>query len=110
MGRFAPPGAGRLIDMRLIAFRRPLFAFVLLAAGSLRAAPPTPPTGVPERVAHLRELLASEQGAAILDLFGDPRIRQAIVQDSDSTMHGSSPSATAGEMLDDMLGGLRIRL
>jgi len=57
MGRFAPPGAGRLIDMRLIAFRRPLFAFVLLAAGSLRAAPPTPPAGVPERVAHLRELL-----------------------------------------------------
>ena len=27
------------------------------------------------------------------------------MQDSDSTMHGGSPSATAGEMMDDMLGG-----
>jgi hypothetical protein len=27
------------------------------------------------------------------------------VQDSDSTMHGGSPSATAGEMMDDMLEG-----
>ena len=110
MGRSAPPRAGRLIDMRLMAFRLLLSAFVLLAAGPLRAAPPTPPAEVPERVAHLRELLASEQGAAILDLLGDPRVRQAIVQDPDSTTHGGSPSATAGEMMDDMLAGLRTRL
>jgi hypothetical protein len=96
--------------MRLMAFRLPLFAFVLLAAGPLRAAPPTPPAEVPERVAHLRQLLASEQGAAILDLLGDPSVRQAIMQDSDSTTHDGSPSATAGEMMDDMLGGLRTRL
>jgi small-conductance mechanosensitive channel len=96
--------------MRLMAFRLLLSAFVLLAAGPLRAAPPTPPAEVPERVAHLRELLASEQGAAILDLLGDPRVRQAIVQDPDSTTHGGSPSATAGEMMDDMLAGLRTRL
>lgn len=118
MVRFASPRAGRLIDMRLMAFRLPMFAFVplaafafvLLAAGSVRAAPPTPPAEVPERVAHLRELLASEQGAAILDLLGDPRVRQAIIQDPDSTPQGGSPSATAGEMMADMLGGLRIRL
>src|SRR4029077_13334671 len=118
MVRFASPRAGRLIDMRLMAFRLPMFAFVLLAAfafvllaaGSVRAAPPTPPAEVPERVAHLRELLASEQGAAILDLLGDPRVRQAIMQDPDSTRQGGSPSATAGEMMADMLGGLRIRL
>ena len=96
--------------MRLMAFRLPMFAFVLLAAGSVRAAPPTPPAEVPERVAHLRELLASEQGAAILDLLGDPRVRQAIMQDPDSTPQGGSPSATAGEMMADMLGGLRTRL
>jgi small-conductance mechanosensitive channel len=104
--------------MRLMAFRLPMFAFVplaafafvLLAAGSVRAAPPTPPAEVPERVAHLRELLASEQGAAILDLLGDPRVRQAIIQDPDSTPQDGSPSATAGEMMADMLGGLRTRL
>jgi small-conductance mechanosensitive channel len=96
--------------MRLMAFRLALFAFVLLAAGPLRAAPPTPPAEVPDRVAQLRELLGSEQGAAILDLLGDPRVRQAIMQDPDSTVHGGSPAATAGEMMDDVLGGLRIRL
>jgi small-conductance mechanosensitive channel len=96
--------------MRLIASRLALFAFVVLAAGSLRAATPTPPADVPERVAHLRELLGSEQGAAILDLLGDPRVRQAIMQDAASTTQGGSPSATAGEMMDDMLGGLRTRL
>lgn len=96
--------------MLLMTLRLSLFAFVLLAAGSLRAAPPTPPAEVPERVAQFRELLASEQGAAILDLLGDPWVRQAIIQDPDGTVHGGSPSATAGEMMDDMLGGLRTRL
>ena len=110
MGRFASPRAGRLIDMRLMAFRLPLFAFLLLAAGPLRATPPSPPAEVPERVAHLRELLASEQGAAILDLLGDPRVRQAIMQDPDSTTHSGSRSTTAGDMMDDMLGGVRTRL
>jgi small-conductance mechanosensitive channel len=110
MGRFASPGAGRLTNMRLTAFRLLLFALALFAAGSVRAAPTTPLAEVPERVAHLRELLASEQGAAILDLLGDPRVRQAIMQDPDSTMHDGSASANAGEMMDDMLGGLRARL
>jgi small-conductance mechanosensitive channel len=96
--------------MRLLAFRLLLLAFVLLAAGSVRAASPTPAAEVPERVAHLRELLASEQGAAILDLLGDPRVRQAIMQDPAGAAHGGSPSATAGEMMDDVLGGLRARL
>ena len=109
MGRLASPGGG-LITMRLTAFRLSLFALALLAAGPLRAAPPTPPAEVPERVAQLRELLASEQGAAILDLLGDPRVRQVIMQDPDSTTRGGSPSTSAGEMMDDMLGGLRIRL
>jgi small-conductance mechanosensitive channel len=109
MGGFASPGAGRLIDMWL-AFRLLLFAFVLVAAGSVRAASPTPAAEVPERVAQLRELLASEQGAAILDLLGDPGVRQAIMQYPADTAHGGSPSATAGEMMDDMLGGLRTRL
>jgi small-conductance mechanosensitive channel len=99
--------------MRLMASRLPLFAFVLLAAGIPVAAmsqppPPTPAAAVPGRVAQLRELLASEQGAAILDLLGDPRVRQAITQEPDSTTPGPQ-SATAGAMMDDMLRGIRTR-
>ena len=93
-----------------MAFRFALFTIVLLAAGPVHAASSTPPAEVPERVAHLRELLASKQGAAILDLLGDPRVRQAVMQDPDNTPHGSAPSATAGEMMDDVLDGLRTRL
>lgn len=68
-----------------------------------------------QRVAELRELLESEQGAAIPDLPGDPRVRQAIMQDPgsttpDSTTQGDAPSATAGEMMDDMLSRLRTSL
>src|SRR5262249_42319350 len=92
------------------AFRLPLIAFVLLAAGSLCAAQPAPPANVPERVAQLRELLASGQGAAILDLLGDPRVRQAILQDPGGTAPRAPPSMTAGEMMNGMLGGLRTRL
>jgi len=91
-------------------FRLTLLAILLLAAGSLRAAPPEPPPDVAERVAHLRELLASEQGAALLDLLGDKRVRQAIVQAADATTRGGASSATAGEMMDDVLGGVRARL
>jgi len=85
-------------------------ASILVAAGTARAAPSTHPAEVPGRVAQLRELLASEQGAAMLDLLGDPSVRQAILQDPDGTMHGVSSSATAGEMMDEMLDGLRARL
>jgi hypothetical protein len=52
---------------------------ILLGPGPLRADTSQPdPSG---RVAQLRALLASEQGAAILDLLGDPKVRQAIIQD-----------------------------
>ena len=52
MGRLASPGPRRLIDMRLMVFWLPWFASMLLAAGPLRAAPPTPPAQMPERLAH----------------------------------------------------------
>lgn len=107
--RFAPPAAGRLTGSWLVAFRFALFGLVLLATVSAQAAPPTPSAEVQERAAHLRELLASEQGAQILDLPGDPRVRQAIMQDPDYTAHRDAQSATAGEMMDDTLDGLRAR-
>src|SRR5262249_54915895 len=96
--------------MWLIAFRLLLLEFLLLAAGSVCAAPPTPPAQGPERASYLRELLASDQGAAILDLLGDPQVRQAIMRDPVYTTRGGSLSATAGEMMDVMLKGLRTRI
>src|SRR6185312_8744029 len=85
--RSSPSCAGATNDCgtRLMSFRFALFAIVLLAAGPVGAASSTPPAEVPERVTHLRELLASQQCAAILDLLGDPRVRQAVTQDPYNT-------------------------
>ncbi len=110
MGCFTSAGHNQLSDMRLMMFRLLSLALLLLAAGSVQAAPAMSPADVPEQVAHLRELLASEQGAAILDLLGDPRVRQAITQNADGTTPVNPSSTTAGQMMDDVLGGLRTRL
>ena len=96
--------------LTMMAVRLSLFALVLFAAGSARAAPPTPPPEMAQRVAQLRALLDSETGAAMLDLLGDPRVRQAIMQDPAGTAHGATPAVTAGEMMDDTLSRLRTRL
>jgi small-conductance mechanosensitive channel len=59
---------------------------------------------------QLRTLLLSDQGAAILDLLGDPQVRQAILRDSEAVPPRQAGTATAGEMMDDMLTGVRVRL
>ena len=82
---------------------------ILLGPGPLRAdtSQPADPSG---RVAQLRALLASEQGAAILDLLGDPKVRQAIIQDPVTVDESQSRQSTAGEMMDDTLTNIRARL
>ena len=81
---------------------------ILLGPGPLRADTSQPdPSG---RVAQLRALLASEQGAAILDLLGDPKVRQAIIQDPVTVDESQSRQSTAGEMMDDTLTNIRARL
>jgi small-conductance mechanosensitive channel len=62
------------------------------------------------RVAELRELLGSPQGTAILDLLGDPSVRQAIAQPPAPPTAGASERTTAGEMMEGTLTGVRVRL
>ncbi len=96
--------------MRSILNRLLMLLVVLMSGtGPLRA--DTSPAGdLSGRVAQLRELLASEQGAAILDLLGDPDVRQAIIQEPVAIQESRSPQVSAGEMMDDTLTHIRARL
>ena len=73
----------------LRVMRTPILRLFLLLAAVLlplaaRAQVNPPPADVAAQAAQLRALLASDQGAKILELLGDPRVRQAALQDSGS--------------------------
>jgi moderate conductance mechanosensitive channel len=90
-----------------------MFLALICCAGVLplaaQAADSASAADVAPRAARLRELLATDQGAAILDLLGDPRVRQAVLQDS-GAVPAQPDEATAGEMMDATLSGVRTRL
>src|SRR5689334_22946262 len=86
---------------------------VVLGPGTLRADVPQSADmsgDMSGRLTELRALLATEQGAAILDLLGDPKVRQAIIQDPARVEDTPPRQATAGEMMDDTLTNIRARL
>jgi moderate conductance mechanosensitive channel len=93
---------------------RSLFFALLSLVGMLplaaRAADDTSAADVAARVDQLRDLLATDRGAAILDLLGDPRVRQAILQDPGTPPSAPHSAATAGEMMDTTLSRVRLRL
>jgi hypothetical protein len=93
---------------------RSLFVALLSLVGMLplaaRAADDMPAADVAARVNQLRDLLATDRGAAILDQLGDPRVRQAILQDPESQPPPRPSDATAGEMMDTTLSRVRSRL
>jgi small-conductance mechanosensitive channel len=97
--------------MRSMLNRLMILPIVLILFGpaSLHAGTPDPADSS-GRVAQLRELLASEQGAAILDLLGDPKVRQAIIQDPVAVDETRSRQSSAGDMMDDTLTDIRARL
>ena len=82
----------------------------LLLPNAARATTTTPSADVAARVAQLRALLSSDQGAAILDLLDDPGVRQALLQGSDASTANRPAAATAGEMMDETLTNVRTRL
>jgi len=94
--------------MRPLIFRLLFLLFTATPLVSLAA----PADDTAARAAELRSLLSSEQGTAILDLLGDPKVRDAILHDADPPASVPPPahSATAGEMMDGMLTGVRARL
>jgi small-conductance mechanosensitive channel len=93
---------------------RSLFLALVCLVGMLplaaRAADDTSAADVAARVDQLRDLLATDRGAAILDLLGDPRVRQAILQDPGTPPSAPHSAATAGEMMDTTLSRVRLRL
>ena len=93
---------------------RSLFLALVCLVGMLplaaRAADDTSAADVAARVDQLRDLLATDRGAAILDLLGDPRVRQAILQDPGTLPSAPHSAATAGEMMDTTLSRVRLRL
>jgi hypothetical protein len=99
----------------LRVMRTPLLRLFLLLAAVLlpmaaRAQVNPPPADTAAQAAQLRALLASDQGAKILQLLGDPRVRQAALQDSGSTPSNGAEANTAGEMMDETLTSVRTRL
>jgi len=97
--------------MRPMPNRLLMLPIVLIVLGprTLRADVPQP-ADVSGRLTEFRALLATEQAGAILDLLGDPKVRQAIIQDPASVEGAPPQQATAGEMMDDTLTNIRARL
>src|SRR5262245_25786025 len=88
-----------------------LLVLVLLAGLPSPVGAADKPPDAAARAAQLRELLATDQGAAMLDLLGDPSVRAMVLQDARPV--ASSPMAdqpSAGRMMDDTLRRLRARL
>jgi moderate conductance mechanosensitive channel len=96
--------------MRTPFLRLLLFLAAVLLPLAARAQVPSPPADVAAQAAQLRALLASDQGAKILELLGDPRVRQAVLQDNGSATPNGSEANTAGEMMDETLTSVRTRL
>jgi small-conductance mechanosensitive channel len=82
------------------------------AASSPAASDPAASGDVSERVAQARALLDTPQGATLLDLLGDPAVRERLTA-SPAAPDAPPPAAMAGSMgfmLDHVLGDTRQRI
>jgi moderate conductance mechanosensitive channel len=81
-----------------------LTAFVLVGiCGQAHAA------DVVDRAAQARSLMGSPQGAALLDLLGDPAVRQRLLSAPAAQGMPVVPASSVGQVLDHALGVLRGR-
>jgi small-conductance mechanosensitive channel len=81
------------------------------AASSPAASSPAPSGDVSERAAQARALLDTPQGATLLDLLGDPAVRERLM--AAPTAPPPPPAAMTGSMgfmLDRVLGDTRQRI
>jgi moderate conductance mechanosensitive channel len=108
MGRWGGGAIGRV--------SRPMCAAFLLLAGLLLGAPwahaasgPAASGDVSERAAQARALLDTPQGATLLDLLGDPAVRERLMAEP-TAPPPASVSGSMGLMLDRILGDTRQRI
>jgi moderate conductance mechanosensitive channel len=108
MGRWGGGAIGRV--------SRPMCAAFLLLAALLLGAPwahaasgPAASGDVSERAAQARALLDTPQGATLLDLLGDPAVRERLMAEPIAPPP-ASVSGSMGLMLDRVLGDTRQRI
>jgi small-conductance mechanosensitive channel len=83
-----------------------LAAIVLLAASPTQAAS----DNVSDRVAHARDLMDTPQGAQLLDLLGDPAVRQQLMSAQVVQPKPDTNTPSIGHRLDHLLGDVRQRI
>lgn len=84
----------------------------LLVALLLAVMPPARASAddVSARTAQARDLIATPQGTALLDLLADPAVRQQLLPAPADPSSGTMPSGSMGRQLDRLLGAVRERI
>ena len=108
----------RAIGFALQATRVACLLLALLLVGMPRAQAASGPTAgnpavpgdVSERAAQARALLDTPQGAALLDLLGDPAVRERLIAAPAAPAPRSAMTGSMGFMLDRVLGDTRQRI
>lgn len=83
-----------------------LVALLLVAIGPARASP----DDAPARAAQARDLIATPQGTALLDLLGDPAVRQQLLTAPADPSAATVPTGSMGRQLAHLLGDVRERI
>jgi small-conductance mechanosensitive channel len=88
-----------------------LLAALLLGAPAVQAvSSAAAPTDVSERAAQARALLDTPQGAALLDLLGDPAVRERLLAAPIAAPPAAASTGSVGRTLDHVLGDTRQRI
>jgi small-conductance mechanosensitive channel len=88
-----------------------LLAALLLGAPSAHAASgPVSSRDVSERTAQARALLETPQAATLLDLLGDPAVRERLMGEPAAPPPSAAMTGSMGLMLDRVLGDTRQRI
>jgi moderate conductance mechanosensitive channel len=108
MGRWGG-GAIGFVSRSICAACLLLAALLLGAPWAHAASGPGPPRDVSERAAQARALLDTPQGATLLDLLGDPAVRERLMA-APTAPPPAAMTGSMGFMLDHVLGDTRERI
>jgi small-conductance mechanosensitive channel len=108
MGRWGV-GAIRFVSGPMCAACLLLAALLLGAPWAHAASGPAASTDVSERAAQARALLDTPQGATLLDLLGDPAVRERLMA-APTAPQPAAMTGSMGLMLDRVLGDTRQRI